>query len=228
VEVAVEDLISGHTLSFGPKTPQDEASVVKINILAALLASSSSSAIPLTAAQRNLAEQMIEASDNDAATSLWYAVGGGAGIKAFDAAIGLIDTTPSPCVVCAGFAWPGWGLTTTTPLDQLKLLRTVFLGSAHLNGADRSYELQLMESVIPSERWGVSGGVPSTATVALKNGWLPLNNAETDWQINSVGWVRGDGRDYLIALFSTGNPNEAYGIETLNAVSAIVWNHASI
>jgi len=225
IEVAVEDLNSGVTSTFGPQNPQDEASVVKVNILAALLATSQTSNPPLTAPMRELAREMIVASDNNAATSLWTVAGGSAGIAAVDGRIGLTSTTPSPCVQCAGFPWPGWGLTTTTPLDQLKLLREIFFDSTFLNSVERVYQLQLMESVLPSERWGISSGVPSTAAVALKNGWLPLNDADTDWQINSVGWVRGNGRDYLIALFSTGNPSEVYGIQTLDAVSAQIWDH---
>ena len=59
--------------------------------------------------------------------------------------------------------------------------------------------------------------------MALKNGWLPLNDADTDWQINSVGWVSGDGRDYLIAMLSTGSPTEQYGIDTVSGLSSRVW-----
>ena len=61
-------------------------------------------------------------------------------------------------------------------------------------------------------------------TVALKNGWLPLDAANTDWQINSIGWVSGGGRDYLLAMLSTGNPDEQYGIDTLNSVGSMVWS----
>jgi hypothetical protein len=60
-------------------------------------------------------------------------------------------------------------------------------------------------------------------TVALKNGWLPLNDDSTDWQINSEGWVSGDGRDYLISVLSTGNPTEQYGIDTISEVSSLIW-----
>ncbi len=81
-----------------------------------------------------------------------------------------------------------------------------------------------MENVAPDQRWGVSGGVPAGVTVALKNGWLPLDDANTDWQVNSVGWVSGDGRDYLVAVFSTGNPTEQYGIDTINGLSSVIWN----
>ena len=92
-----------------------------------------------------------------------------------------------------------------------------------LTPAQQNYALGLMENVTPSQKWGVSGGVPATVTVALKNGWLPLNTAQTDWQVNSVGWVSGLGRDYLIAVLSTGNPTEQYGIDTIDQLSSIVW-----
>jgi hypothetical protein len=61
-------------------------------------------------------------------------------------------------------------------------------------------------------------------TVALKNGWLPLDARHSDWQVNSVGWVSGDGRNYLMAVLSTGNPTEQYGIDTLNHLGAMVWS----
>jgi hypothetical protein len=81
----------------------------------------------------------------------------------------------------------------------------------------------LLENVTPSQRWGVSSGVPAGVTVALKNGWLPLGVGNSDWQVNSVGWVSGHGRDYLMAAFSAGNPSEQYGIDTLNHLGAMVW-----
>jgi hypothetical protein len=151
-------------------------------------------------------------------------VGGAHGIRAFNAAIGLTSTTLSDCVQCPGFPWPGWGLSTTTPADQITLLRELVEPGPLFSASAREAALRLMENVTPSQRWGVSGGVPTQATVALKDGWLPLNLADTDWQINSVGWISGLGRNYLIAVLSTGNPTEAYGINTIDGLSAIVWN----
>ena len=80
-----------------------------------------------------------------------------------------------------------------------------------------------MENVTPDQRWGVSGGVPSGVTVALKNGWLPLDTADDDWQINSVGWINGDGRDYLMAVLTTGNATEQDGIDLIDKLSSAVW-----
>jgi len=225
VLAAVYDLRSGRTWHLGQGQPQAEASIVKLDVLETLLAErGQGGGTGLSASERTLAEQMIEDSDNDAATSLWYAVGGAARIRSFNARAGLTRTAPSSCVVCPGFAWPGWGLTTTTPEDQIALLRQLVTPSSLLTGAAREYALSLMRDVTPSQRWGVSGGVPAQVSVALKNGWLPLRGAASDWQINSVGWVSGGGRDYLMAVLTTGNPSEQYGIDTIDRLAAMVWH----
>jgi beta-lactamase class A len=221
---AVYDVKTGQTWRLGQDRPQPEASVVKLDILETLLAQRSSG---LSTANRPLARKMIEESDNDAATSLWYAAGGAAGLQTFNEAAGLRGTAPSSCVRCAEFPWPGWGLTTTVPVDQITLLKELIGPGALLTPAERSYALSLLENVTPAQRWGVSGGVPAQATVALKNGWLPLNSANTDWQVNSVGWISGGGRDYLMAVLTTGDPTEQYGIDTIDQLAAIVWKAMS-
>ncbi len=45
-----------------------------------------------------------------------------------------------------------------------------------------------------------------------------------DWQINSLGWVDGDGRDYILAVLTKNNPTEGYGIETIQGLSPLVWD----
>jgi hypothetical protein len=225
VLAAVYDLDSDRTWHLGRGRPQAEASIVKLNVLETLLAErGQGGGTGLSAREQTLAEQMIEDSDNDAATSLWYAVGGAARIRSFNARAGLTRTAPSSCVVCPGFAWPGWGLTTTTPEDQIALLRQLVTPGSLLTGAAREYALSLMRDVTPSQRWGVSGGVPAQVSVALKNGWLPLRGAASDWQINSIGWVSGGGRNYLMAVLTTGNPSEQYGIDTIDRLAAMVWH----
>jgi hypothetical protein len=216
---AVYDVRTGQTWTLGDGRPQATGSIVKVDILQALLARRP---LGLPAADQALARSMIENSSNAAATTLWNQVGRAAGLRSYNASVGLQQTTPSTCLACAGFAWPGWGLTTTTPTDQLLLLHE-FVNGPLLSPADRSYAVSLMENVEPDQRWGVSGGVPSGVRVALKNAWVPLTTADTDWQINSEGWISGDGRDYLIAVLTTGNPDEQYGIDTINTLSAMLW-----
>jgi len=223
VLAAVYDARSGMTWTLGRGKPQAEASIVKVDILETLLARRHSDDMRLSARDKSLARAMIEDSDNDAATALWDEAGGARGIRRFNASVGLADTTPSSCVACPGFAWPGWGLSTTTATDQLALLRELLRPNSQLTDAQREYALSLMEHVTPAQRWGVTSGVPLRTTVALKNGWLPLTSADDDWQINSIGWVSGQGRGYLMAVLSTGNPTEQYGIDTIDRLAGIVW-----
>jgi beta-lactamase class A len=224
VEADVYDLSTGQQWTLGQQAPQAEASVVKLEILEAVLDQRTAQRAVLSLTEQELSAPMIEQSDNEAATTLWGDVGGAKGMRAFDYKIGLVHTSPSNCLQCPGFSWPGWGLTTTTPQDQVTLLRQLVRPSGVLDRNDQKYALQLLENVTPSQRWGVSGGVPAGVMVALKNGWLPLDGANSDWQINSVGWVSGDGRNYLMAVLSTDDPSEQYGIDSLNHLGAMVWS----
>src|ERR1700677_1091911 len=220
VLAAVYDVKTGQTWRLGQGRPQAEASVVKLDVLETLLAERGGDG-GLSVSDASLAAQMIEDSDNTAATSLWYEVGGASRIRVFNAEAGLTQTTPSPSVVCAVFSWPGWGR--RHPTGQIAMLRRLITPSSLLTNAERDYALSLLENVTPSQRWGVSGGVPAQVTVALKNGWLPLTGVDSDWQINSVGWISGGGRNYLMAVLVTGNPTEQYGIDTIDQLFAMVW-----
>ena len=52
-----------------------------------------------------------------------------------------------------------------------------------LSTASRDYALNLMAHVISSQRWGVPAGAPSSLTVHVKNGWLPL--ATHGWHVTA-------------------------------------------
>lgn len=130
-------------------------------------------------------------------------------------------TFPSTCLECPGFAWPGWGLTLTTADDQVTLMRHFVFANQWFSTVQRDWALGLMENVVPAERWGVSSGAPANALVALKDGWVPL--ASGLWQIDSIGWIDGGGRDYVAAILSTGNPTEQYGIATVDAIGADLY-----
>ena len=221
VTAAVYDVATGKTWYLKPGDQQATASIVKVDIMATLLAQATSSGQPVSPENQNLLSSMIEVSDNDDATTLWTTAGGAPTINAFNGSIGMVNTTPSTCLSCAGFDWPGWGLTTTTAADQITLLRHLVLPNTEIGNAQRQDALGLMENVSPAERWGVTAGVPAGVTVALKNGWVPLSDSL--WQINSMGWIDGAGRNYLIAVLTDGNATEDYGIATIEGLSNLVW-----
>jgi Beta-lactamase enzyme family len=208
---AVFDVDNGYTSVYRPGVAEDTASIVKVDILATLLAQTQAQGSTLSDDEQDTAQGMIEESDNDDATDLWNIDGGAPGVARFNARVGLTQTTPNVA----------WGLTTTTPTDQLTLLKTIVFPNSLLTDASRNYELSLMTNVDPSEAWGISGGVPAGVTIAIKNGWLPLDAG--GWEINSIGYVNGDGRDYLIAVLSNGNATEAQGITTIQGLASLVW-----
>jgi len=211
VTVAVDDLTTGQTYSFRPGVVEHTASTVKVDILATLLREAQAAGRSLTPEEQSLAVPMIEESLDSAADSLWVQLGAAA-VGQTEQEVGMHDTVPATDGI--------WGTTTTTAADRLDMVRAVVFPNAVLTNASRAYMLDLMEHVTPSQDWGATGGVPAGVTVALKNGFAVING----WQINTTGWVDGRGRDYLVALLSDGNPSEAYGIATVNAISAIVWN----
>jgi hypothetical protein len=147
-------------------------------------------------AETDTAQDMIEASDNDDASDLYTAIGGPSGLDAYDARIGM----------------------------KITLLKQLSLPGSVLPAAAVHYQLSLMENIDPGENWGVTGGVPSSGvTVALKNGWVPLTS-NADWEVNSIGWVDGDKHDYLIAVMTAHDSSEDYGINTIDAMSKLIYD----
>lgn len=210
---AVYDAATGYTSVYRAGVAEDTASIMKVDILATLLAQAQASDTPLSPDQQELAEDMIEESNNDDAQDLWDAEGGAAAVASFNAEAGLTQTTPD----AAGY----WGLSTTTAADQVQLLKKIAYPNTLLTDASRDYALDLMTNVDPSQAWGVSAGVAGGVTVAIKNGWLPLDAG--GWQVNSIGSIDGDGRDYLIAVLTNANSTEQQGIDTIEGLSRIVW-----
>jgi hypothetical protein len=79
-----------------------------------------------------------------------------------------------------------------------------------------------MSQVERGQRWGVSAAAGDSDKIALKNGWLPRAADGGTWTINSIGRVRGDDHDYLIAVISQGHPSMDAGVETVEHVTHLV------
>jgi Beta-lactamase enzyme family len=207
------------------------ASIVKVEILGTALWEQSSGG-PLPATQASLAQPMIEASDNNSASALLSAVGGTTKVAQFDQMAGLMDTSPHGTYpVIPGSpapGWPGWGLTTTTAKDQVVLVRHFAYHNSLLTDQQRHYALGLMKNVEAGQNWGVSFGVPPGTTIALKNGWIPFPQAlqytAAAWQINSIGWIHGHGRNYVLAVLTRDNPTMLYGEDTIAHISRYVYS----
>ncbi|MFJ4405864.1 serine hydrolase [Streptomyces sp. NPDC088910] len=200
------------TYDSGDTTAYDTASIVKVDILAALLLRHQRAGTQLTSEQRDLATDMIEQSDNDAALALWEAIGGGPGLASANASLGLSHTTPGSGEL--------WGLTQTTAADQITLLRAVYGDGddSPLSAASRDYISDLMHAVTADQRWGVSAADSDGGDYALKNGWLP-RSATGLWDVNSIGKVEHDGHTLLVAVLSGGHVSEQDGIALVERVA---------
>jgi len=214
ITAAVENLHTGRTYLWNPRERAQTASIIKADILETLLRQAIVSHNPPDQETAGVIQGMIEDSDNDDATQLWDQVGGASGISAYNKLVGMTQTDPNT----DGY----WGETTTSAADQIKLLQQLVDKHGLLEPASQRYQLGLMKSVVSGQNWGVSGGVPAGVSVALKNGWLPLSS-DTDWEINSIGRIKGDGRWYLIAVLTAHDPSEQYGIDTIDGISSLVW-----
>ena len=189
----------------------DSASVVKVTILSALLRKAQQQHRYLTRTEAALAKEMITESDNAAASDLWADVGRYY-LQHFLNLAHMTKTYLGP--------GPAWGLTQITAYDEVLLLRLLLNRNAVLDTSSRDYVLDLMARVIPSQRWGVPVGAPTSLTVHVKNGWLPLYTH--GWRINSIGAFTGHGGGYSIVVLTQDNPTMTYGIDTIEAIAKVI------
>lgn len=214
ITAAAFNLKTGRLFLYNPSLHGDDASIAKVDILATALYEAQQRGETLSPLQRELAQGAIENSVNDDAEDLWQLDGGNPGIAAFNARVGMTQTILDP--------EGAWGLYGSTARDQILLLEHLVRPNDVLSDASREYELDLMSDVESDQAWGVSGGVLAPATVALKNGWLPVGDG---WEINSIGRVSGRYRDYLLAALTSDDPDMPYGVETIEGISVLVWKY---
>ncbi|WP_369227688.1 serine hydrolase [Streptomyces sp. R39] len=188
---------------YGDDTPYDTASIVKVDLLAAMLLHARDHRRDLTARENAQAEVMIRNSDNTAANALWRAVGAAPGLDSANRRLGLTSTQGGP----GGL----WGLTRTTAADQIRLLRAIFgTGPTPLDAASRGRIAALMTEIADGQSWGVSAA--ADAGWALKNGWL-MRTTTGLWDINSIGRVTAGGHRYLVSVLSDGNVSMPDGVK---------------
>lgn len=196
------------------------ASVFKIEIMAATQLRAQREGRPLTDRERSLITPMIRTSDDPASLVLWNALGGTQGMAAFERELGLTETrTTQP-----------WGLTTSSAADRNLLLRRLLLGQGGpFSAATRAEARRFLLDVTPSQRWGITAGVPAGWPVPLKNGFFPSQCCR--WRVNTSGIVeRPDGSAYVLTVLSDGWSSLEQGIPAVEHVSRSVaaWNRVQV
>ena len=178
------------------------ASMLKAMLLVSYLNRRSVRARALTSSDRSLLRPMIRWSDNVTATRVLSIVGSAALYRLADRANMLHFRVRSP-----------WGLSEMTARDQARFFYRIrsFVPARH-----RSYALNLLASIVPSQRWGIPPVKPPQWTIHFKGGWGSGTGAVT----HQAALLRRDGRRLALAVFTTSNPSHSYGTATIRGVAS--------
>jgi hypothetical protein len=199
--VGIIDRTTGVRAVFRGRHRFRAASIVKADILAALLLEHQRAGTVFGEDELRLAAQMIDSHDGTPANDLWADAGGPGGMAAANAGLGLRHTT----------AGRGryWGRTTTTASDQLRLLDDLTSPRSPLTAASRSYELSLMRRVPAGQARGIPAAATAGSSAAVQSGW---RRDPRLWAVNSIGVIRHAGQELLVAVLCDGQPTRSAGI----------------
>jgi hypothetical protein len=177
------------------------ASIVKVMMLVAYLQMLNARHRDLGHADASLLYPMIHISDNNAASAVLAAVGGGA-LARVARESGMTDYAP-------GVGW--WALTQTSAADQARLL---FALPRLIPPRFYGYARYLMSSIEPSQSWGIPPVARPRWAVFFKTGWLPEEGVFTE-----VARLERPGVTFAIAVLSSGEPSMSYGQQTIEGVA---------
>ncbi|HEY7349389.1 MAG TPA: serine hydrolase [Ktedonobacterales bacterium] len=188
-------------------------SSMKVTIMLTFLNMTESEGREPNSQEMQLLTTMIENSDNDSASTLYFKkIGGAAGVSRYLQEIGVTGLEPNP---------EAWGYSTISPLVMTHILTLLQEGKI-LTQQDRDLAFNLMEHIESDQRFGVGDTAPKGATVAMKNGWLRgpgPNGPETGlWAVNSSGIVMLSGETYIVSVYTAENNSFQDGKDILHRI----------
>jgi len=214
--IAAVNESTGASYTAGSTSGMWTASVYKLFILEILLHRAGG---PLTGGEASEAVPMIEHSDNVAGYQEFINAGRRDGLTDGFANLGLKNTV-------AGHADPAF--TITSAMDCLTLLKNL-VKPGPLTASAQSYALDLMEQVESDQRWGVGVDADPGTDFANKNGWLAIDNSngpgENDnglWAVNSVGVIRINGQQVLMAVMTRHRPSFDDGVKLVESLARAI------
>ena len=194
--VRTEDRLRGR----GVDTQVPSASVFKAMLLVTYLRQARHR--ELTDGDRALLAPMIQRSDNVAAARVRDIVGNAA-VMRLARRVGMTRFAVAQV----------WGLSKITARDQTKFFLHIdrFVPKPH-----RAYALHLLKTITPSQRWGMGRVIPDGWRLYFKGGW----GSGTGLVDHQVALLRAGADRVAVAVLTTGNPDHAYGEQTLRGVFA--------
>jgi Beta-lactamase enzyme family len=179
------------------------ASLLKAMALVAYLNHGSVRRRDLTDADRRLLGPMIRRSDNDAACAVLRIVGPRR-LNHLAERAGMKDFS---------FAWPIWGLSTTSAYDQARFFYAIDRLTVRPH---RRYALRLLASIVPSQRWGIPRERPAGWSIHFKGGW----GSGTGLVTHQSALLLNRPSRLALSVLTRWNPSHRYGTRTIRGVAA--------
>jgi hypothetical protein len=193
----------GHVWGYRRTEGVHSASVVKALLLVAYLDDPRVRDRPLTAADHRLIDPMIRRSDNAAATKVLAFVGARRVRKAAER-VGMRRFVLNPRV---------WGGSRIDASDQTRFFLHY---DAHVVARHRATAMHLLRTIVHEQRWGIALVGHDGWRLYFKGGW-GSGTGLVDHQVALL--THGEDR-VAVAVLTTGNPDHAYGKETLRGIFA--------
>ena len=178
-------------------------SVAKAMLMVAYLSRPDVAFRDLRESERQLLAPMVRRSDNPTAWRV-FGIVGQRGLRRVGDRAGMRRLRTDPI----------WWATGITAADQARFFMQI---DALLPPRHRAYGMRLLETIVPSQRWGIGRvSLPAGWRLYFKGGWGTGTGA-FDHQIALL--TRGEQR-ISVAILTTWQGSHAYGNETLSAVAA--------
>lgn len=210
--LSVKDLRTGAEFGWRGDYVSQSASMAKVMIALMALVQTRQAGKELSFEDYGRVSRAIIDSENDPADELWAEFGGR---EAYTALARELDLPHTHGDDRSEF----WSWTNTTPDDQRKLADLLVNGSPAVDVEDRLYLLDVMSKTNPGHTWGIGHDRGREVHVSMKNGWVQFKSIDDLWGVNSMGHVRGKGRDYVAAIM-TRRPTFDEGRALVDAIGA--------
>jgi hypothetical protein len=176
------------------------ASVVKAMLLTGYLRTHST----LDSAAKKTLTDMIEVSDNNAATRIYDDVGDD-GLRAVAKAAGMKDFSVSD----------SWGYAQLTPADQARFFRHM---DRLIPPKHDAFARHLLSHVSAEQSWGIPAVARKAGwTVFFKGGWRGTDRGQL---VHQIARLERPGATISIAVMTDGDPSMSYGIATVQGIAA--------
>jgi hypothetical protein len=212
----------GKARAFGSLRSRHAWSTIKVPILVTRLHEGS-----LTSEEEDWAREVLTASDNEAAASLFGSLEAThGGLDGASQAVGatlrragddstMVATAPPPSGAVSTFGQTIWSLRASTEFFAA-------LGrDCLLNPDDTEYVLSLMEEVIPEQRWGLGeAAFPPMWRVAFKGGWGPEGSASGPYLVRQSGLLSYGGTGVAVAMIAQADSGSfEAGVEAIDGIA---------